>query len=253
MNPTPKTALVTGASRGIGRGIATRLAADGLVVGVHYGFNEAAAKETVEAITAAGGRAFPVHAELGLAGDAETLWAAFDEGLAAFGVTGLDVLVNNAGTNGPGPIAEADREGFARAFALNVDAPFFITKLALPRLRDGGRIVNISTGATHIPWPQDPAYAMTKGALEQLTRALAKELGPRRVTVNTVGPGVIDTDMNASWLRASDEGRAAGAAYSAFGRVGEVGDVADIVGFLASDAGRWVTGSWIDATGGSLL
>jgi len=250
---TAKTALVTGASRGIGRGIATRLAADGVIVGVHYGFDKNAAQETVDAITAAGGRAFPVHAELGVPGDAEALWSAFDAGAAQFEGEGLDILVNNAGVNGPGPIADVTAEGYEKVFALNLRAAFFITQLGLTRMRDGGRVVNISSGAAVLPWQQDPAYGMTKAALDHLTKSLAKELGPRGITVNSVGPGVIDTDMNASWLRASDEGRAAGASYSAFGRVGEVEDVADVVAFLASDAGRWVTGSWVDATGGSLL
>ncbi|GIG71290.1 SDR family NAD(P)-dependent oxidoreductase [Phytomonospora endophytica] len=248
-----KIALVTGSSRGIGRGIARRLAADGVLVGVHYGFDETAAKQTVDDITAAGGRAFTVHAELGVPGDAETLWANFDARLAALGAEGLDILVNNAGANGPGPIGEATADGFDRAIALNLRAPFLITQGGLTRMRDGGRVVNISSGAAILPWAQDPVYGMTKAALDHFTKSLAKELGPRGITVNSVGPGVIDTDINASWLRASDEGRAAGAAYSAFGRVGEVEDVADVVGFLASDAGRWVTGSWLDATGGSLL
>ncbi|HEY1179749.1 MAG TPA: SDR family oxidoreductase [Phytomonospora sp.] len=248
-----KIALVTGSSRGIGRGIALRLAADGVLVGVHYGFDEAAAKRTVDDITAAGGRAFTVHAELGVPGDAETLWANFDAGLAAFGLEGVDILVNNAGANGPGAIADATADGFDRAIALNLRAPFLITQGALTRMRDGGRVVNISSGAAILPWSQDPVYGMAKAGLDHLTKSLAKELGPRGITVNSVGPGVIDTDLNASWLRASDEGRAGGAAWSAFGRVGEVEDVAEVVGFLASDAGRWVTGSRLDATGGSLL
>ena len=253
--PTARTALVTGASRGIGRAIARRLAADGLLVAVHYGFDGEAAARTVAEITGAGGTAFAVPAELGVPGDADTLFARFDAALAERGVRpGLDVLVNNAGTSGPGPIENDDPERYAKVFALNVHAPYAITRLALPRLRDGGRIVNISSGAAKLAYPQDPAYAMTKGALDQLTKALARQLGPRGVTVNSVGPGIIDTDVNASWLRGDHnaEARAGAAAYAALGRVGEPEDVAEVVGFLASDAGRWVTGSWLDATGGSI-
>jgi 3-oxoacyl-[acyl-carrier protein] reductase len=249
-----KVALVTGASRGIGRGIATRLAADGATVAVHYAFNESAANETVSRIRAAGGRAFTIGAELGIDGDAEKLFAAFDAAVTEHtGAPALDILVNNAGRNGPGPIESATADGFDRVFALNVKAPFLITKLALDRLRDGGRIINISSGASAISWETDPAYGMTKAALDSLTRSLARQLGSRNITVNTVAPGVIDTDMNASWLRDNPEGQAAGAAWSVFRRVGQPEDVADAVAFVASTDGRWVTGQFLDATGGSLL
>ncbi|MGI5339966.1 SDR family oxidoreductase [Streptomyces sp. CA-181903] len=247
-----RTALVTGGSRGIGRAISERLARDGARVAVHYGRDERAAAETVAAITAAGGSAFPVRARLGVPGDAEALWAAYDEQ-----ADGVDVLVNNAGTDGTRkPIGETMPEEFDDVFALNAKAPFFITKLGLERMRDGGRIVNVSTGLSRrLMMPELIAYAMTKGALDVFTMTLAKEVGPRGITVNTVAPGVIDTDMNAGWLR-GDENRAnreAIVAASPLRRVGEPQDVADVVGFLASAEGRWVTGQWIDAAGGSLL
>ncbi|MGK5626872.1 SDR family oxidoreductase [Streptomyces sp. URMC 123] len=253
---TGKTALVTGGSRGIGRGIAERLGRDGALVGVHYGRDETAAKETVSAIEAAGGRAFPLRAELGPAGDAEALWAAFDEGLARLGAApGLDILVNNAGIDGVRErIENVSADDFDRIFAINAKAPFFITKLGLERLRDGGRIVNVSTGLTHgAAMPELITYSMTKGALDVFTATLAKQLAPRGITVNAVAPGVIDTDMNAGWLRGSAEAWEQASAMSAFGRVGEPRDVADIAAFLASDDSRWITGQWIDATGGTLL
>ncbi|MBC2873581.1 MULTISPECIES: SDR family oxidoreductase [Streptomyces] len=249
---TGKTALVTGGSRGIGRAISERLARDGARVAVHYGRDERAAAETVAAITAAGGSAFTVRARLGVPGDAEALWAAYDEQ-----ADGVDVLVNNAGTDGARkPIGETTPEEFDDVFALNAKAPFFITKLGLERMRDGGRIVNVSTGLSRRAGMTELiAYAMTKGALDVFTMTLAKEVGPRGITVNAVAPGVVDTDMNAGWLR-GEENKAAWEAMadlSAFRRVGEPRDIADVVGFLASPEGRWVTGQWIDATGGSLL
>ncbi|WP_066951356.1 SDR family NAD(P)-dependent oxidoreductase [Microtetraspora fusca] len=243
-----KTALVTGASRGIGRAIARRLARDGARVAVHYGRNEQAAKETVAAIETAGGHAFALRAQLGTPGDAERLWAAFDAH-----ADGLDILVNNAGILNEEPgIEHVTREQFERIFAVNATAPFFITKLALPRLRDGGRIVNISTMLTRgSAMPPSISYAMSKGALDVLTSTLAKQLAPRAITVNTVAPGVIDTDMH--------EGRLVGDALawlsslSPMGRVGTPEDVADAVAFLASDDSRWVTGHWLDTSGGTLL
>ncbi|MGW2521312.1 SDR family oxidoreductase [Streptomyces sp. NPDC001617] len=243
-----RTALVTGASRGIGRGIAERLGRDGARVAVHYGTNESAAKETVAAIETAGGSAFAIGVELGRPGDAEALWEEFDRH-----ADGLDILVNNAGIGKASSIEEMAEEEYDRVFAVNVKAPFFIVKQGVARLRDGGRVVNISSGLTRTAaMPHNMAYTMTKGALDILSRDLSKVLGPRGITVNSVAPGLIDTDNTAELLHGSPDGWARAAAFSALGRVGESADVADVVAFLASDAGRWVTGSWVDATGGSL-
>ncbi|MFC9844988.1 SDR family oxidoreductase [Streptomyces sp. NPDC060223] len=243
-----RTALVTGGSRGIGRGIAERLGRDGARVAVHYGSNETAAKETVAAIEAAGGSAFAIGVELGRPGDAEALWEAFDRH-----AEGLDILVNNAGIGTSAALGEIDEQEYDKVFAVNVKAPHFIVKHGLGRLRDGGRVVNISSGlARTAAMPDKMAYAMTKGALDVFTRDLSKVLGPRGITVNSVAPGIIDTDVNAGFLHASEEAWAQAASISALGRVGTTADVADVVAFLASDAGRWVTGSWVDATGGSL-
>ncbi|MFI9723691.1 SDR family oxidoreductase [Streptomyces sp. NPDC052396] len=245
---TGKTALVTGGSRGIGRAIAKRLGREGARVGVHYGSNEAAAKETVAAIEAAGGSAFPVRAQLGVPDDAETLWAAFDTQ-----ADGLDILVNNAGVLGDqSTIEDVTKENFERVFAVNARAPFFITQLGLRRLRDNGRIINVSTMLTRgIAMPQAINYAMSKSPMDVVTRTLAKQLGPRGITVNTVAPGVVETDMH--------EGRLAGPARQylesqvPLGRIGLPEDIADAVAFLASEDGRWVTGHWLDATGGTML
>ncbi|WP_112242276.1 SDR family oxidoreductase [Kribbella monticola] len=241
-----KTALVTGGSRGIGRAIAVRLAADGTRVAVHYGNNETAAKQTVDDIRAAGGDAFAVQADLAAADAVETLWAAFDHE-----ADGLDILVNNAGITRQQPLAEVTPEWFDQIVAVNVKAPFFLIQQGVRRLRDGGRIVNISSGVTRIAFPEDAPYAMTKGALNTLTLALAKELGPRGITVNSVAPGIIETEMN-DWLEDPEAARQA-ASYSVFGRVGQPGDIADVVAFLASDDARWVSGQVVDATGGSRL
>jgi 3-oxoacyl-[acyl-carrier protein] reductase len=243
-----KTALVTGGSRGIGRAIAKRLGRDGARVAVHYGSNKEAAKETVSAIEASGGRAFAIQAELGVPGDAETLWAAFDAQ-----ADGLDILVNNAGILGDRAQLEGvSPESFDRLFAVNAKAPFFVTQLALARLRDGGRIVKLSTMLTRgSAMPLSITYAMSKAAMDVLTSTLAKQLGPRAITVNTVAPGVIDTEMH--------EGRLVGDALtwlsslSPMGRVGTPEDIADAVAFLASEHSRWVTGHWMDASGGTLL
>ncbi|MEU9854906.1 SDR family oxidoreductase [Streptomyces sp. NPDC047974] len=244
---TGRTALVTGASRGIGRGIAERLGRDGARVAVHYGTNEAAAKETVAAIEAAGGEAFAIGQELGVPGDAEALWAAFDKH-----AEGLDILVNNAGIGASAPFASIEEAEYDRIFAVNAKAPFFLVRSGAERLRDGGRIVNVSTGLSRTAlMPDLIAYSMSKAALDVFTRDLSKLLGPRGITVNSVAPGVVATD-NTAWLEGDEEARARVAAYSALGRIGSTADIADVVAFLASDDARWVTGSWIDATGGSL-
>ncbi|MFD8330379.1 SDR family oxidoreductase [Streptomyces lydicus] len=248
-----KTALVTGSSRGIGRGIAQRLAQDGALVAVHYGNNDTAAKETAETIRGAGGRAFIIGAELGVPGDAETLFAAFDDGLAACGAEpGLDILVNNAAISLPGHIDEVTPEEFDRTLAVNTKAPFFLIQHGLRRMRDGGRIINISSAVTTTAFPSTIAYGVSKGAVDTLTLTLAKDLGARGITVNTIAPGFVATDMNAA-MRSTPEAEAALASISVFNRLGRPADIADVAGFLASDDSRWITGQRFDVTGGSML
>jgi 3-oxoacyl-[acyl-carrier protein] reductase len=242
-NLTGKTALVTGASRGIGRAIAERLAADGARVAVHYGRNE-----TVATIAQAGGRAFPLRAELGVAGDMDALFAGLDAGL---GGAPLDILVNNAGIFDPTPLDQVTTDAFDRSYAVNVRAPFFIVQRALPRLRDGGRIVNISSTVTRVATPFLP-YAMGKAAIAALGLTLAQALGVRGITVNTVAPGFTETDQVA-WVKGVAGLEATIVATVALGRPGQPADIADVVAFLASDDARWVTGAVIDASGGMWL
>ncbi|MFG2003414.1 SDR family NAD(P)-dependent oxidoreductase [Spirillospora sp. NPDC048911] len=245
---TGRTALVTGASRGIGRSIAERLAADGALVAVHYGTNEAAANDTVAAIREAGGEAFAVRAELGVDDDVDTLFAGLEDGLAG---RPLDILVNNAAIiDYDATIEKVTRAAYDRQFAINVRAPLFITQRALPLMRDGGRIVNVSSGVTWFATPE-VAYGMTKGALNVFSRSLAQSLGGRGITVNTVSPGITETDMN-GWL--SDPQAAQHVARMiALGRHGRPADVGDAVAFFASDDARWITGQTLEVNGGLLL
>lgn len=249
-----RIALVTGGSRGIGRAISERLAADGAVVAVHYGTNEQAAVDVVAGIRANGGDAFAIGGPLGERGDAARIFERLDgELIARSGGPAFDILVNNAGIAGPSSLGDTDEAWFDELFAVNARAPFFLTRLARDRLRDNGRVITISTGLTRHAEPPLAAYAMSKAAVDVMTMTLAKELGPRGITVNCVAPGVIDTDMNAGWLRGSAEAKRSVASMSPFNRGGEPGDVADVVAFLASTDARFVTGQYLDATGGALL
>ena len=245
-----KTALVTGASRGIGRAIAARLAQDGATVAVHYGRSRAEAESLVGEIESAGGRAFPLPADL--AGPSSEIRRLFERLDIELGGAPLDILVNNAGIADRAEFADTDEATYDRLFQVNVKALFFITQQALRRLADGGRVINISSVVARTHFAGIPAYSATKAAVNTLTTHLAVELGERAITVNAIAPGLIDTDMNAAWFR-SDEGRAVAHGIQALKRVGQPDDIASAVAFLAGPDGGWVTGQVIETTGGTKL
>jgi 3-oxoacyl-[acyl-carrier protein] reductase len=247
-----KIALVTGASRGIGQAIARRLAADGAVVAVHYHLAADAARTTVAEIAAAGGKAFALQADLSERGGAAGLAGTFIAELTQrYGRGEFDILVNNAGVGKRATIEDISEADFAQVLQTNLQSPFFLIKALLPHLRDGGRIINISSMGTRAAYPAMAAYAPAKAGLEALSRLLAVHLGGRRITVNAVMPGATATDMNA--VARDPVASRPVAATIALGRVGQPVDIAGVVAFLASDDGGWVTGQTIDASGGQRL
>ncbi|MFD4126033.1 SDR family NAD(P)-dependent oxidoreductase [Streptomyces globisporus] len=250
--PDGRTALVTGGSRGIGRAVALRLAAEGALVAVHYGDNGAGAAETVARIVECGGRACAVGAVFGEGGAVDRLFEGVVAGLKDHGAEGLDILVNNAGVHSIASIGQLTEEEFARVLAINVSAPVFVVQRALPLLRDGGRIVNVGSAATRIANPVQIGYTVSKAALAALGPSLANELGRRGITVNTVEPGVVQTDLIGGYATVP-EAVAALESITALARMGQPEDVADVVGFLAGPQGRWVTGQTIDVSGGTYL
>ena len=247
-----KVALVTGASRGIGRAIALKLALRGALVAVHYNQAAEAAHDVVRQIEAAGGLAVAIAADLQATTGPQQLFAALDPALLArLGHHRLDILVNNAGVGVRATIEDTTQADLDRILQVNFKAPFLIIQRALPRLRDGGRIINVSSMGTRAAYPAMAAYAPSKAALEALTLLLAEQLGPRGITVNAVMPGATATDMNPA--ASNPVSAQAIAATTALRRVGQPDDIADVVAFLASDAARWVTAQRIDASGGQRL
>ncbi|MEU4194959.1 SDR family oxidoreductase [Kribbella sp. NPDC026611] len=233
---------MTGASRGIGRAIAERLAADEIEVAVHYHRDKAGAEETLERI---GGRGFLVGAELGVPGDVDAV-------VAQLGGRSLDILVNNAAAPPAGPIETDTVDAFDRLIAVNVRAPYFLIQRLLPSMVDGGRIVSITSVATRMANPVQTSFAMTKGALETMTLTLAQSLGARGITVNAVAPGATLTESNAEVIETSGVADLV-VGLTALRRFGAAGDVADVVAFLSSPASRWITGQVLDASGGLFL
>ncbi|MGF6506132.1 SDR family oxidoreductase [Paraburkholderia sp. 32] len=250
-----KVALITGSSRGIGRAVALAFAREGAaLIGVHYASNADAAHATIREIEALGSKAVAINADLGRGKEAtDSIWEQFRAAaIAATGEPRLDILVNNAGVAPAIPLTQTSESVFDEVMTVNFKAPFFLIQAVADHIRDNGRIINVSTGFTRVAAPTHPAYAASKGALETLTLALAPEFGPRGITVNTVMPGVTETDMNAAWITVP-EARAGAEAMSVFSRVGQPADVADVIAFLASNEARWTTGQVIDATGGARL
>jgi 3-oxoacyl-[acyl-carrier protein] reductase len=249
-----KTALVTGASRGIGRATASALAEAGAHVLVHYGRSAQDAESLVAGIHAKGGRAKAIKADLGTR-DGATLLAREVRSIVG---ERLDVLVSNAGISKAATIKDHTVEDFDNLFATNVRSPFFLVQQLVPVLGEGSNIIVISSlgahavvGKTGLDNPSILAYASTKGALETLVKNWAAILGPRGIRVNAVAPGAIDTDM--SNFTKTEAGREVTLGMQALKRIGKPEDVADVVAFLASDAARWITGASIPVDGGSKL
>ncbi|WP_329767520.1 SDR family oxidoreductase [Bacillus nitratireducens] len=248
-----KVALVTGASRGIGRSIALHLAQAGALVVVHYSKRKEEAERVVHKIKQDGGSAFAISADLSTFNGINYLYSMLDQSLQKhIGNTTFDILVKNAGIGQILTLEESTEESFDEVMNINVKAQFFIIQKALPRLKDGGRIINISSFVTRVASPSVFAYSISKGAINTLTHTLAQQLGSRGITVNAILPGIINTEMNAETL-GNQDGQKYAAGLSTFNRWGEPNDIADIVGFLSSSDSRWITGELIDASGGSCL
>ena len=242
---TGKVAIVTGASRGIGRSIAERLAQDGAKVIVHYGGSETEAKELVEAITSAGGEAHVQHADIMLVEDIRDLFA---EVVDRFGQ--IDIIVSNAGIAKTDAIADVSEADYEEVFAINVRGTLFTLQEAARRISDKGRIVIVSSTVSLFPQPGMAIYAASKAAVKMFTEVLAQEVGDRGITVNSILPGPTSPGMFDNMPPSAHE---AAAVSSPFGRIGQAKDIADVVSFLVSEEARWITGQHIVANGGAKM
>ncbi|MDV2984123.1 UNVERIFIED_CONTAM: glucose 1-dehydrogenase [Methylobacteriaceae bacterium AG10] len=240
-----KVAVVTGASKGIGAEIAKALAKDGASVVVNYASSKAGADAVVESITAAGGKAVAVQADVSNAAQAHGL---IETAVRQFGR--LDVLVNNSGIYEFAAIEEVTEQHYRRLFDINVLGVLLVTQAAAKHLGEGGSIINISSAVIDVETPTSAVYTGTKGALNAISGVLANELAPRKIRVNTVSPGYVVTEGTHSAGIAGSEMEAGFVATTPLGRAGQPDDIAGVVAFLASDDARWVTGAVINASGG---
>ena len=240
-----KVAIVTGASRGIGRAIAQRLAQGGASIVINYGSSAEAADELVSIIKSEGGKALAVQADMSQVADIRRL---FQQTIHQLGQ--LDILVNNAGIAKGGAIAEVTEEDFDAVFAVNVRGVLFALQEAARHISDNGRIINISSSTSVYPSPGLAVYAASKAATKLFTEVLAQEIGGRGITVNSVLPGATSPGM---FDNLPLERREEAAASSPFGRIGQAQDIADVIAFLVSEEARWVTGQHILVNGGAKI
>lgn len=237
-----KIILVTGASRGIGAAVAKKMAAEGARLIINYAGSRDEAEQTVQQIRHNGGDAIAVRADVSKAGEVKTL---FDAGTAHFGR--IDVLVNNAGIMITKLLKDTTDEDFTRQFEVNVRGTFNTLREAATRLADGGSIINLSSTTTRVMMPTYSTYVATKGAVEQMTRVFAKEIGARGINVNAVLPGPTNTELFTKGKSEELIGRLA--SLNAFNRIGDPEDIAKVVAFLASDEAKWISGQTIGVNG----
>jgi len=238
-----KVAIITGASRGIGSAIAKQLSALGAKVVVNYSNNAVKAEEVVEEITKSGEQAVAIKADVSNIKDVERL---FSETITKFGK--IDILVNNAGVILYKLLSDVTEEEFDKLFNINVKGTYFACQQAMKHMEDNGRIINFSTSVVGSMFPTYSVYAATKGAVEQITRQLAKEFGPKKITINAVAPGPINTELFN--VGKTDEQIEAIRQMNSFGRIGEPDDVANAIEFLVSDKAQWITGQTLRINGG---
>ncbi len=242
---TGKVAVVTGASKGIGAAIATAFAAEGAAVVVNYASSREGADAVVAAVTAAGGKAIAVQADVSKADQARALVAA---AVDTFG--GLDILVNNSGVYEFGAIEALTEEHYRKQFDVNVFGLLLATQAAAEHLREGGSVINISSAVTSLLPPQSAVYTGSKGAVDAITGVLAKDLAPRKIRVNAINPGMVETEGTHSAGFIGSEFETGIVAQTPLGRVGKPGDIASVAVFLASDDAGWLTGEKLTASGG---
>ena len=240
-----KVAVVTGASKGIGAGFAKALAAEGASVVVNYASSKEGADAVVDAISKAGGTAVAVGGDVSKAADAERIISAAIKNYGR-----LDILVNNSGVYEFSPIEAVTEEQFHRTFNINVLGVILTTQAAVKHLGEGGSIINIGSGASLITPANSTVYTATKGALDAITGVLARELGPRKIRVNSINPGMVETEGTHTGGFIGSDFEKALVAQTPLGRIGQVTDIAPVAVFLASDDSHWLTGEHLLASGG---